>query len=140
MDDLLESALAHNGNILSTRQVPSPLINTPGQIMWASDQRAWLDTIDHAYCKRNVSPPLSHLRWAVASTRDLLSEWRVGSEGSFTYVDVMVGSLWVVVAEPKHGDKDGFASTRIYGQGSSMAANTDIWDMQGVVMSAGTRL
>lgn len=140
LDDILESALACNGNILSTKLFPSPLIDTAGQIMWASDQRAWLDTIDLPYCKRHVAPPLSHLRWAVAATSGSLSEWRIGSEGSFTYLDVMVGSLWVIVAMEKEGDKDGFASTLLCSLMSPAGPNTNLWGMQGIVLSAGNRM
>jgi hypothetical protein len=140
LDDILESALACNGNILSTKLFPSPLIDTAGQIMWASDQRAWLDTIDLPYCKRHVAPPLSHLRWAVAATSGSLSEWRIGSEGSFTYLDIMVGSLWVIVAMEKEGDKDGFASTLLCSLMSPVGPNTNLWGMQGIVLSAGNRM
>ena len=140
MDNLLESALAINGNILTTVAIPAPLVDTAGPIMWASDQRAWLDTIDLPYCKRHIAPPLSHLRWVVAATCDSLSQWRIGSEGSFTYLDIMVGSLWVIVAVQKEGDNDGFASTRLYSLMSLEGPNTELWDMQGIVLQAGNRM
>jgi hypothetical protein len=140
LDDLLESHLAPNGNILSTTLIPSPLIDNPGQISWASDQRAWMDTIDLPYCKRHIAPPLSHLRWAVAATNGSLSEWRIGSEGSFTYLDVMFGFLWVIVATEKEGDKDGFASTLLCSLMEPAASNTNLWDMQAIVLSAGNRM
>lgn len=69
-----------------------------------------------------------------------LSEWRIGSEGSFTYLDVMVGSLWVIMAMEKEGDKDGFASTLLCSLMSPVGPNTNLWGMQGIVLSAGNRM
>ena len=125
---------------MSTTLIPSPLIDTPGQISWASDQRAWLDTIDLPYCKRHIAPPLSHLRWAVAATNGSLGEWRVGSEGSITYLDVMIGSLWLIVARPKAGDEDGFASSLFYSLMSPVAINNNLWDMQSIILTTGNRM
>ncbi|KAF8221405.1 hypothetical protein L208DRAFT_1382279 [Tricholoma matsutake] len=125
LDDLLESAHATNGNIMTTTPIPSPLIDTPGQITWASDQRAWMDTIDLPY---------------LAATLDSLSPWHIGSEGTFTYLDIMVGSLWVVVAVQKEGDINGFASTGLHSHMSSTALNSKLWDMQGIVLVAGNRI
>ncbi|KAF8231433.1 hypothetical protein L208DRAFT_1378106 [Tricholoma matsutake] len=105
LDNLLESAHATNGNIMTTTPIPSPLIDTP-----------------------------------VAATLDSLSPWRIGSEGTFTYLDIMVGSLWVVVAVQKEGDIDGFASTRLHSHMSSTAPNSELWDMQGIVLVAGNRI
>lgn len=95
---------------------------------------------DLPYCKCHIAPPLLHLRWAVAATLDSLSPWRIRSEGTFTYLDIMVGSLWVVVAVQKEGDIDGFASTRLHSCMSSTAPNSELWDMQGIVLVAGNRM
>lgn len=61
LNQLLQSVLASNGNILTMKAILSPMIDTPGQITWVSDQRAWVDTIDLPYCKHHVALPLSHL-------------------------------------------------------------------------------
>jgi hypothetical protein len=141
MDDLLENVHSSEGNTLGTMQLPAPLLDRQPPPKVASDRHAWISTIGRLYCKRQQSPPFSHTTWAAAATAHFLTPWLLGPEGSCTYIDALVGSIWVVVARPRKGDQYQLFGTHLYGDGfDPFSANAHLWDMDGVVLGAGSRM
>ena len=85
-------------------------------------------------------PPPSRIAWATAATRHLLTPWLLGPQGSCTYIDVLVGSIWIVVARPPEGDRYQFFSTVLDSSFDPSDSNTHLWDMEAIVLGTGCRM
>jgi hypothetical protein len=141
LDNLLKHVHSSDGNILGTMQLSAPLLNRQPPPNMASDRHAWINTIGLPYCKRQVSPPFSHITWVAAATGHFLTSWLLGPEGSCTYIDVLVGSIWAVVARPRGGSRYKLFDNHLYCDGFNPSfPNTLLWDMEGVILGAGSRM
>lgn len=139
LKDLLWHAQQPAGRILNGLEFPSPIgCSNPDQQL-SSDDAAWVQTTFRPFCDRETQKPLSDTRWGLAATGGAISYWHVDSDGYGTYVDVQVGIKWWVVATPKaQGPK--FSTKSIYATFDPQEVNSDIWDVQAVLLRPGDRL
>jgi len=81
-----------------------------------------------------------HMRWGLAATSGAHHVWHLDSEGYGTRVQPICGiKFWFVAAE-KRGEKGKLASAHLYDDIDVGATNNDKWDVEMVVLSAGSEL
>lgn len=139
---LLESHRSPQGKILNALDFPMsmPEWQPPNSI--ASHRRAWHCTLDDPQCKRTDLYPTSDLHWALAATRNAFHYTHIDTDGFATWILPQSGSKYWVVARPKAGAGRIFSATDIY-IGSDFAIdkiNTDLWDVEGILLTPGTCL
>jgi hypothetical protein len=135
---LLDSDKALNGNIISMRRVSMTPSDYPPPDSLASDVNAWNCTAEESYCKRRVHFPEQPTRWITAATRNAFGPWTEEAHGFCTYINILNGQLWVLIAKPK---------TQIFADVSNiavsfdpMATNSGSWDIEGVLLGQGSQL
>jgi hypothetical protein len=135
LDDVIKSAQDLDGNIISTQEVSSPISPFHPPESLATDRRAWNDTLDKAYCKREQSFPNTDTQWGIAATAHSFTPWKMGPEGSCTYLRVVAGLAWVMIGFPKTLHPSSFWSTSRFTGGFDLdACNDDMWDIEAVVL------
>jgi hypothetical protein len=95
----------------------------------ATDLQAWADTLDHPYCKRHVPFPLSHTRWGTVATTGAFGDWNEPVNGVCTYISVLRGCQYVVVASPGAQEGD-----PVWTSPSDCPSD---WEYDGIVQTCG---
>ena len=97
--DILKASQSPDSKILNGLSFQDP---------WAGIRRSSFSSDAHALCtvynqegwiKR--APSTEHLRWNLAATKDAFHPWHIDSDGYGTFVNVMAGSKWWIVARPR---------------------------------------
>jgi hypothetical protein len=133
--DLIE---AIDGNIIATKRAHIIASGHRPPKSLASDEISWLFTIDLPFCKRKQNVPQSETHWEAASTKGAFERWTVPQHGYCTFINVVAGEQWVFIARSK---RPGFA----YGVDDLVSfepygANCNLWDIEGVLVKAGSQL
>lgn len=139
---LLDSHRSPQGKILNALDFPMPMPDWQPPHAIASHRRAWHVTVDDPQCKRTDLYPTSDLHWALAATRHAFHYTHIDTDGFATFLLPKSGLKYWVVACPKAGAGTMFASTNLY-VGSTFAIdkiNTDLWDVEGILLTPGTCL
>ena len=98
--DILKASQSADSKILNGLSFQDP---------WAGIQRTSFSSEAHAlgavykqegWIKK--APSVEHLRWNLAATKDAFHPWHIDSDGYGTFVSVMSGSKWWIVARPKN--------------------------------------
>lgn len=111
---------------------------------FSSDVVAWAQTEGEDFCDNGLAFPANGVRWGSASMKNAFSRWKIAPNGFGHYIDVKVGSLWVVIGKGKGGGDSGWnrlADIHLYGENfDPYNVNTDVWDLEAVVLTPGMRL
>lgn len=100
MADILKASQSKDSKILNGLSFPDP---------WAGIHRSPFSSEAYAlnsvyqqegWVKAGLST--EHLRWNLAATKDAFHNWHIDSDGYGTFVDVISGSKWWIVARPKN--------------------------------------
>lgn len=138
LQHLLDSDQATDGNIISTGRVPSEY-PPPGSL--ASDATAWDYTADEPHCKRRIQFPQGHTRWITAATRNAFGAWTEEAHGFCTYINVVNGSLWILVGKPKAQGGRIFANISTPATlFDPIASNSQLWDVEAVLLGEGSQM
>ena len=109
-DGSIRTRLGKVSDILTASQSPdSKILNGLSfQDPWAGIQRTSFSSdafaLTTSYMQegwRKKAPEISHLRWSLAATKDAFHDWHIDSDGYGTFINVMAGSQWWIVARPK---------------------------------------
>ena len=139
LKDLSWHANLSQGRVLNGLEFPHPSGCRDPDVEPSTDDIAWVMTTYKPFCSREVQKPLSDTRWGLAATAGAVTYWHVDSNGYGTYVDVQVGLKWWVVASPKD-DGPSFSESTLYNEFDPQDVNSDLWDIQAVVLEPGDRL
>lgn len=138
--DLLKSHRSPNGKILNALDFPMPTrgIRPPETI--ATDILAFNETLDDPYCKRTAGFPVSDMYWGLAATNHSFHFFHIDTDGLATAVRPQNGAKYWIVAQPKAGRS--FAATDIYVDGKYAIdeMNMDLWEVEAILLTAGTCL
>ena len=91
--------------------------------------------------KQTVST--EHLHWKLAATKDAYHVWHLDSDGCATFVNVVSGSKWWIVARPKGTlDCDTFNTTSLFVHKDFHLDSpcTDLFDVEAVLLQPGSQL
>lgn len=97
--DILKASQSADSKILNALSFQDP---------WAGIRRSSFSSDAHAlstvynqegWIRKSAS--IDHLRWNLAATKDAFHRWHIDSDGYGTFVSVMSGSKWWMVARPK---------------------------------------
>jgi hypothetical protein len=139
LKDLLWHSSHPEGRILNGLEFPHPSGCQDPDLQMSSDNIAWVQTTYKPYCKRETQRPFSDLKWGLAATAAAVTYWHADSNGYATYVDVQVGVKWWVVATPKDGGPR-FAHSNLYSTFDPQEVNSNLWDVEAVILRPGDRL
>jgi hypothetical protein len=127
-------------NILSTGRISPLLSNYPPPQSLASDVAAWNWTEEEPHCKRHVNFPELHTRWISASTQRAFGAWTDEGHGFSVYINILAGSVWIVVSKPKSGGRV-FSNVSIHEKPyDPIGSNTDLWDVEAIFLTKGSQL
>jgi len=132
---------AADGNVIATKRAHIMASGHRPPKSLASDEVSWLHTIDQPFCKRKQNVPRSETQWEAASTKGAFERWTVPLYGYCTFINVVAGAQWVLIARSKDAEVpeltygvDGLTSFEPYG------TNSKLWDVDAVVVQAGSQL
>jgi len=111
-----------------------------GHHRFSTDSAAWRATKGRRESADSEAPPVADIRWGLAATKGAVHWWHIDSDGFGTYLDVITGCKWWIVAKQK--DKaPAFGSTSLFlGRYELEEPNTDLWDLEAILLQPGTRL
>ena len=133
--DILEASQSPDSKILNGLSFKNPLAGIE-RTSFSSDAHA-LGSVcyQEGWTKRGV--PLDHLRWSLAATKDAFHVWHIDSDGYGTFVEVVAGSKWWIVACPKSNlDIDIFNSTSCFIDDAS----EDQFEIEAILLLPGSQL
>lgn len=115
-----------------------------GKLPFSTDSAAWKVTKGAVGYLQGEMPPLADFRWGLAATAGALTWLHLDSHGFGTYVDTKAGSKWWIVLRRK-GDRHRVISCSephvfFSGKYEVEEPDTEEWELEAVVLSAGTRL
>jgi hypothetical protein len=136
-----DEAINDNKNILYTERVSvSPSDYQPPRSL-ASDYSAWEKTRDDPYCKQNVRFPWILTRWASAATRGAFGVWMEEEHGFSVYMNVLAGSVWVVISKLKKKGRRIITKIRTAVEQIDLAeSNLHEWDVEAIFLEEGSQL
>lgn len=106
----------------------------------ATDVLAFVETTDEPNCKRSNVYPMSDMYWGLVATRNGFHFFHIDTDGFGTFIVTKTGAKYWILARPKDGRS--FSDTDIY-VGSNYAIdemNTELWDVEAVLLTPGTCL
>lgn len=141
MDALLESAKAASSNCMGTMRMPMLLSDYEPPRSLASDHIAWNFTIEEPYCKRFLHFPQRETRWISASTHSAFGEWIEESHGFCLYLNVLAGSVWVVISKPKvQGGHPLTDFSYLSEPFHPIESNSALWNVEAILVGEGSQL
>lgn len=99
MAQLLESSKSKNGKVLNALNFPLPLKSVE-PTTFSSDAHAMHHTLNDVGWRHGMAPPTGDIRWGVASTKGAWHGWHIDSDGNGTFIIVIYGAKWWIVARP----------------------------------------
>jgi hypothetical protein len=127
LSDLVSSIEAGNDRFLSTSKIPMPFSGYDPPLYFSTDVKAWGETLDYPFCKRHVAFPRMRTRWGTVSTAGAFCDWISPSNGECTFIKILSGKQYVVIATP--GDDMSFPRP---------FTDYNDWNIDGVVLEEGT--
>lgn len=133
--DILEASQSPDGKILNGLSFQDPWAGIH-RTSFSSDAYA-LGTgfMQEGWIKR--APAVEHLRWSLAATKDAFHVWHIDSDGYGTFVNVISGSKWWIVARPKNRQNlDVFNTSTIF----LNKENLNELDVEAILLLPGSEL
>jgi hypothetical protein len=127
LSDLVSSIEAGNDRFLSMSKIPMPFSGYDPPLYFSTDIKAWGETLDYPFCKRHVAFPRLRTRWGKVATAGSFCDWVSPSNGECTFIKILSGKQYVVIATP--GDDMNFPRS---------FTDSDDWNFDGVVLEEGT--
>ena len=142
LQQLLSCALQNDGEggkILNALQFPMPEEGL-GHHRFSTDSIAWRATKGRRGSSDGESPPLADIRWGLAATKGAVHWWHVDSDGFCTFIDVIAGYKWWIVAKEKDSGQS-FGHTALFsGDYQLEEPNNKLWSVEAILLEAGSRL
>jgi hypothetical protein len=138
--DLGASAGSSLGKSLLALDIPM-CCAPPPPTSFASDIKSWSST--HSSLAHEF--PVRSTKWGQAGTAGSYHKWRLQRDGFATYIDLRVGSQYLVLSRPKmlDGPEDLFLSEFSDNQGytgnrgSSCEPNAKMWELEAILLKPG---
>jgi hypothetical protein len=130
------------GKILNALHFPMPEQGL-GDLKFSTDSAAWAGTKGAANCRAEQVPPLADIRWGIAGTAGALHWWHLDSNGFGLYTDPKSGlKWWMVGRRPGQGHEfESFSEVSTFLGGYEVEEpNAELWDLEAVILTPGTRL
>ena len=135
VSDILTASLSPDSKILNGLSFQDP---------WAGIHRTSFSSdafaLTASYMQegwRKKAPDISHLRWSLAATKDAFHHWHIDSDGYGTFIDVISGSKWWIVARPKNVQNvDIFNTATIF----MTYRNLEDLDVEAILLQPGSEL
>lgn len=150
MQQVLDCSKLATGRILLAPHIPMSRAAVDLS-SYSSDSFAWDETEGWPFCKITEPVPVSNIRWARISLKCAFQGWRISPDGFGTALEVKSGSEWVIIARPagqnypnkpgSHPDFNDMGLLHLFLKNfNSSVPNEHNWDMEAVVLAAGSRL
>ena len=111
-----------------------------GHYWFSTDSAAWRATEGRRESSDAEAPPLADVRWGLAATKGAVHWWHVDSDRFGTYLDIITGNKWWIVAKEKDNGLT-FGSTSLFLSTYQLEEpNTDLWNVKAILLEPGTRL
>ena len=137
LGQMLESSRMENGKCLNAL---FPGITRASSTPFSSDWYAWRQTEGLPFCHEDSQYPTHEMQLGLAATKGAYHFWRLDSDGLGKYIDIMTGTLWLIIARP-HRTSRGFAKTTMYADGfDPECPNLHLWDLEAVVLKPGDKM
>lgn len=144
---MLEATRSESLHIMSTTDIAMPLsgiLEGMAYFPFSTDVHAWQDTENRSYCLPANPFPVESVRWGSASTKGSITGWKLAPHGFGHYIDVKVGSLLLIIAKSRPNDREAgkrFTDINLFANNFRPdKPNTDLWDLEAVVLMPGTRM
>jgi hypothetical protein len=120
-----------------------------GRHRFSSDSTAWRATKGRGGSTDGDFPPLADIRWGLAATKGAIHWWHIDSDGFATFIDVITGYKWWIVARERDsyvasGQKDAtprFGNVNLFLDSYQLEEpNDDLWNIEAILLEPGTRL
>ena len=99
VSDILKASQSANSKILNGLCFKDPYAGIQ-RSSFASDAHVLASIFGQEGWLRRP-PPVEHLRWNLAATKGAFHPWHIDSDGYGTFVNVVTGAKWWIVARPK---------------------------------------
>ena len=108
---------------------------------FSSDAHALNAVFNQEGWTERAAPP-EHLRWNLAATKDAFHVWHIDSDGYGTFVNVVAGSKWWIVARPKDspGCDLNTSSLLVHEEFSVDNAGENLFDVEAILLQPGSEL
>jgi hypothetical protein len=127
------------GKILNALQFPMPEEGL-GHHRFSSDSIAWRATKGRRDSTDGDFPPLADIRWGLAATKGAVHWWHIDSDGFATFIDVITGYKWWIVAREKNAAPR-FGNVNLFSDNYELEEpNNDLWHVEAILLEPGTRL
>ena len=111
--DILKASQSEDSKILNGLSFIDPSAGIQ-RSSFSTDSYAFVTGLNQEGWPKRPTP-IGHLRWNLAATKGAFHPWHIDSDGYGTFVNVVAGSKWWIVARPKDGlDVDIFNTTSIW--------------------------
>ena len=127
------------GKILNALHFPMPEEGL-GHHLFSTDSVAWRATKGRRESADGELPPLADIRWGLAATTGAVHWWHIDSDGFGTYLDVITGHKWWIIAKQKDKAPTFGSTTLFLGEYQLEEPNTDLWDIEAILLQPGMRL
>ena len=132
--DILKASQSPDSKILNGLSFKNPFAGIQ-RTSFTSDAHALAATFNQEGWLKKPAP-IEHLRWSLAATKDAFHPWHIDSDGYGTFVDVMTGSKWWIVARPKSSEKvDIFNTTTAF-----LEDGPDRFEVEAILLLPGSKL
>ena len=133
--DILNASQSADSKILNGLSFKDPFAGIQ-RTSFSSDAHA-LGTVYNQEGWVKKAPSIEHLRWNLAATKDAFHPWHLDSDGYGTFVNVISGSKWWIVARPKSClDVDVFNTTPCF----LTDGGEDQFEVEAILLLPGSRL
>src|SRR5271168_1959482 len=142
LQQMLRCAEQNNGDggkILNALHFPMPEEGL-AQHWFSTDSVAWRATKGRPGSADSDLPPPADIRWGLAATTGAVHWWHIDSDGFGTYLDVITGHKWWIVAKEKNKAPTFGSTTLFLGEYELEEPNTDLWDIEAILLQPGMRL
>lgn len=138
---ILAASEKPDGKVLNALNFPMPLKGIQ-RTSYTSDAHALHETINQRGWKQAVPPPIQDVVWSGALTKYAFHGWRIDNNGFGISAGPDFGEKWWLSARPKKDQFRPFSSINMYlnDKYHPHHGNSDMWDVEGVLLDQGTRM
>lgn len=139
---LLKSHRSNTGKILNALDFPMPIRGLRPPETIATDRLAFNVTFDDPQCMRKGPFPDPDMYWALMALKHARHLFHIDADGLATFIDPQTGAKYWLVARLKPGILGTFSKTELYVNGGYEidSINLDLWDVEAVLLTPGSRL
>lgn len=139
--DLLEASKSLDSRILNALDIPDPFSGYE-RSSFSSDSHALASVFrQEGWAKKAI--PIEDIRWGLAATTGAFHHWHVDSDGFGTFIDLIAGSKWWIVARPIGDLKHDWSTGTSWLKNKAFDLDRDgkgMFDVEAILLQPGSRL